>query len=315
MNPKITVLLCTVRDDAGYLEHPEWTTLGKVLDDLSQQTFQDFELVIVDGLATTRYRENGGFWPTSVKFPVVHVPPRQNLWTRNKKVAISTFRNTGLAWARGELVANLDDCCVLPPMYLELFWTAWKHHKVCAAATWPKRGDWRKPGMVGQPGIVYGFGSYPLEAALTLNGYDEAYDGGQGLEDGDWSTRLFHLGVRMALLDIPGFDIEPQSKHSSRAIDLERPLVKCCNAAYYAQRMWRQVKEANREELWTPEALRLLVGPCHHLHGEMCGYHLDRNRCAYLDAGFATALDPLAAKIFDEPPIFDLAKERKLNGL
>jgi len=46
MTPKITVLLCTVRDDQGYQDHPEWHTIGKVVEDLSRQTFQDFDIIL-----------------------------------------------------------------------------------------------------------------------------------------------------------------------------------------------------------------------------------------------------------------------------
>jgi glycosyltransferase involved in cell wall biosynthesis len=148
MAPKITVLLCTVRPDQGYIEHPEWHVIGKVVEDLSKQTFTDFELVVVDGLyqrdhVAWKPAAVGGayLWPHDETAAVVgewHIldgfqltwlPPKPNLWVRNKKVAISTYRNTGIAAARGELIVNLDDCCELPPDYLEHFWSAWSRHK------------------------------------------------------------------------------------------------------------------------------------------------------------------------------------------
>jgi glycosyltransferase involved in cell wall biosynthesis len=312
--PLISVLLCTVRDGQGYIEHPEWHTLEKVVEDLSLQTFKDFELIIIDGVGE---RQNDDWQRAEV--PVIKVPPRHTLWTHNKKVAISTYRNTGLALARGELVVNLDDCCELPPTYLGVFARAWQKHGVCLAMTWPESGDCRPPGVVQVPGAVFGFGSYPLAAALKLNGYDEAYDGGQGLEDVDWSTRLFKLGVKQALFRIPGFKIHAQSAHSPKAIDVADPLAKCCNLAYHTQRMTRDVLVANVESLYNDTAwLERLIGPCRLLQeGTLCGYHGDGRACPYLNLGWVDKRSVLQRQFLEEPenwPIVNLREERKLAG-
>ncbi len=311
--PAVSLILCTVRESNAYAQHPEWDVLGRVITDLEAQVdAPPFELVIVDGLYEKRpfydstsklVRADPGMQRISVR----HVPPRAGSpWVRMKKVAISAYRNTGIAASRGELIINLDDCCCLPPDFVSTFWRSWHERGVAAAMCWPQRGDLRTPGMVTRPGSVYGFGSYPRELALELNGYDEAYDGGQGLEDMDWSTRLHLSGLQQALVDIPGFDIADQTGHSPRAIDVARPVVKCCNAAWQLERVRRRVMIANQPALWSRAALEALVGPCPHLHGEMCGHHGDRQRCAYLGVGFATALDPEAAVVFDEPPVLDL---------
>lgn len=339
LDPKITVLLCTVRPDRGYVEHPEWHTLGKVIADLSLQTFKDFELLVVDGLwgnrdglgVTDRIPTNlaqGTLVEPFIRWQADSrargefsdlragwLPPRDTLWTLNHKVAICAYRNTGLIHARGELVVNLDDCCELPPNYLESFWYAWSKHKVCLAATWPESGDSRPAGVVTGPGQVYGFGSYPLEAAVAVNGYDEAYDGGQGLEDADWSTRLYNAGVKMALARFPGFLIHAQSAHDPRVIDPKEPIVKCCNLSWDLQRnsLWTRI--VNTPEMWSGSGgkarLQRLLGPCFLLRAGRCGFHSYNNTCPYLEAGFADRLHPLAAKLFEEPPIFDLATSRR----
>jgi hypothetical protein len=293
----ISVLLATVRTFGAYRDQPEWHAIGKIVDDLGQQTFKDFELIVVDG----SYEQHKSY-VAGLKhdFPLVHVPPKENIWTRNHKVAICTFRNTGIAKARGDLIVNLDDCCTLPKIYLEAFARGWEY-KVCAAMTWPERGDWRHPQLVTRPGIIYGFGSYPREAALELNGYDEAFDGAQGLEDADWSTRLFHLGVKSALISLPGFDILPQSGH-----DLD--IVKCCNAAWQGQRVMRQVRRANVKELWTPEMLALVGGgPCQLLKNGTCAHH--GQPCAYLERSWVHERHPLVEEWMREPPVFDLRRD------
>jgi len=299
-SPKISVLLCTVRGDGAYTEHPEWDVLGKVAADLEAQTFRDFELVVVDGLCL--HRDAHPQTPFRAQF----LPPHQSFWVQHRKVAISAYRNTGIAAAKGELIVNLDDCCELPPNYLELFWRAWHTYGVCLAATWPGQGDSRPRGLV-QPHLVttscgkqelrpapgvYGFGSYPREAALRLNGYDEAYDGSQGLEDCDWSTRLTGAGVPMALEAFDGFKIHAQSRHDPRAVDTEHPLAKCCNQAWWLEREALCVRVANQGSSYGLQGR--LVGPCHMLRGEMCGYHGGAHRCAYYAEGFATALTELA---------------------
>lgn len=329
MNPKITVLLCTVRPDNGYIEHPEWGTRSKICDDLEVQTFKDFELIIVDGVP----RENGkDLWCLKNGALVWRIPPRDTLWTRNHKVAICAYRNTGLIHARGELVVNLDDCCELPPRYLEAFWHAWNKYKTCLAMTWPESGDWRTPGRVhappgagvsGRPGDwrppIYGFGSYPLATALDLNGYDEAYDGGQGLEDADWSLRLYRAGVKFVLFHIPGFRIHAQSGHDPRAIDSDKPLEKCCNPAFWVQQQLRNTQVANTAACWGYDSLdapygfrEKLVGPCELLNdNDTCKFHNGLNPCAYLSLGFPRERTAMAEAFLREPPIFDLKELRK----
>lgn len=309
--PAITVLLCTVRPDKGYLEKPNWHILGKVVDDLNKQTFRDFELIVVDGVP-----QRPGDPMGHAKFDCKRVPPRDTLWTRNRKVAISTYRNTGLSHARGELVVNLDDCCELPEIFLEVYARAWEKYRVCAAMTWPESGDCRSIGRVDRPGSIFGFGSYPLVTALDLNGYDEAYDGGQGLEDVDWSTRCFMHGVQQALVRVPGFLIHPQTAHDPMAIDLKQPFVKCCNSAWQAQRVKRSVMVANVKELWEHGEVGSLVGPCKYLARDgTCDHHGNVRACAYMGRGWVEEFHPLCAKFLEEEnwPVIDLAAEREKN--
>jgi len=323
-DPKITVLLCTVRGDAGYLNHPEWHTVGKVMEDLRAQTFQDFEFVVVDGLRGNVQERSDSIWwrpsdppqwvrPGETSTPSVR---HDSFWVKHKKVAISAYRNTGLIHARGELVVNLDDCCSLPPDYLEGFWHVWKNHGYCLAMRWPEQGDHRQDGVLEVPGQVFGFGSYPLKAAIAVNGYDESYDGGQGLEDVDFSTRLHNHGVRFMLAHLPGFKIHAQTGHDPAAIDLKDPIVKCCNVAsrMAAERM-RVGETANVG--WNSMSVRRLAGsPCFLLSGGTCTFH--GHPCAYLEKGWPSrAPHPLWEEFWGDPvnwPNFNLAAERKKVG-
>lgn len=302
MLPKLSFLLCTVRPDKSYANHADWHVLQKVVDDLNLQTFKDFDLVIVDGLRDVRE------WVPVATFPIKWISPTPSFWTRHKKVAISRYRNTGIAHCDGELIVNLDDCCELPPQYAAFFWLAWSKYNTCLSVIWPESGDSRRDGHVTpmahrlhpstlgeeirpQP-QVYGFGSYPRKVALEINGYNEWFDGAQGLEDFDWSTRLTQAGVKMALKAIPGFRIHAQSGHDPRAIDQAEPLVKCCNLAWWCARVWQQVLIANQP--YEDNIAEALVGPCRLLEDGKCRHHLCSVGCGYLPKGFAAERHPLA---------------------
>ncbi len=330
--------MITCRPDEAYLAHPEWHVLTKVVEDLERQTFKDFELVIVDGIYNNRFDTPQKIMSEVIlekaSFPIKHIPPTENLWTRHKKTCISNYRNTGLAAARGELILNIDDCAYLPPVYVELFWRAWSEKQICLSATWPHNGDQRiprndilnpkavyvqkHPCMRGQ---VFGFGSYPLEIALQLNGYDEAYDGGMYLEDIDWGCRLADYGLPMHLAYIPGFRLFDQSKHHPDAVDHDRPYVKCCNAAWQTQRVWRTVGRANTPDLWPEEALKRLLGPCFYMDDpggkNLCIHWQCKATCEYTKEqylvdgkSFALERDELADQIFRHPPVRNLMEER-----
>jgi hypothetical protein len=303
-SPLISVLLCTVRPDAGYINHPEWGTLQKVVDDLNLQSFKDFELVIVDGLRDQRKDA-----PLAT-FRVTWVSPTPSFWTAHRKVAISRYRNSGIAHCNGELIVNLDDCCELPVNYLEYFAHAWTKHRVCLSPCWPESGDSRRRGRVAAiqqalhpsvPGSelrpcpgVYGFGSYPREVALSLNGYNEWFDGAQALEDYEWSTRLCQVGVQMALEEIPGFRIHAQSAHDPSVIDPDEPIVKCCNPAWWAARVWKKNEAIVANLPYDNDVAELLVGPCALLEGTKCMHHLCSVECGYINRGFVTERHPLA---------------------
>lgn len=295
--PAVSFLLCTVRPDAAYVEHPSWHVLDKVVEDLSCQTFQDFELIIVDGVAS-RHKS----WTPKIEhqFDILHMSPSpRSVWVLARKSAISAYRNTGIAAARGELIINLDDCGELPWNLTEQFYHAWKRDGVLPGLCWPEQRDHREPGLVEVPTQGhYGFGSYPRELAFDLNGYDELYDGGQGLEDVDWTHRVLKQ-AQQRLLYLPGFYIHDQSKHSEEALDLGQPIVKCCNLAWRWSRVKNDDARANVVSIVSKrsqyDAFETLLGPCELLSSEgRCKHHAERYECGYLKAGFADRQHPYA---------------------
>ena len=125
--------------------------------------------------------------------------PRPTPWTARGLFAAAAARNTGLTLARGATVLALDDCYDLSPQALE---------RVVARAA---AGDYVVPLLRYAAGEVRSFRapfaagdhpggivSYPLAAAVAVNGYDERYDGAAAYEDVDFTTRLERAGVHWA---------------------------------------------------------------------------------------------------------------------
>lgn len=316
-DPFISVLLCTVRGDHAFREHPDWILFDHVKEQLEMQTYRNFELVVVDGLRA--FRE----FPRA-SFEVKHVAPMVNLWTLNKKVAISTYRNTGIVIAAGDLIVNVDDTFTIPRIWLEAYAALYKQGQ-CGVATWRDNDDKRlKPNEATRlafRGEVYGYGSYPRKAALQLNGYNLAFDGSMYLEDVEFGVRLNDIGVKQQLFWLDGFKLEAQTGHDARAVDLNEPIVKCCNPAWQLS----QVKYpsdsliANRRDFWTKERIQELLAPCQWLADTKCLHHHGANECAYLKSSmwryangamrsFALETHPLARQLFVELPVIDLAE-------
>jgi glycosyltransferase involved in cell wall biosynthesis len=113
-SPAVSVVIPTAGRD--YL----WTAVDSVLG----QTFSDFEVVIVaDGCSST--------WDLS---PLVEKDPRVRVVDQVRRGGESISRNVGLAQAKGDLVALLDDDDVMLPLRLEREVQALRAHPEAAFA-------------------------------------------------------------------------------------------------------------------------------------------------------------------------------------
>ena len=322
---RVTVMLNTVREpDAAGGACP----LRTLADQLTAQTFPaaDMELVAVDGLRSWRPDALSGY-----PFRVVHVPPRDTPMVRTRRCAISAYKNTAIMHARGELLLTVDDCGIIGPEYVARSWAAWTERREClsachAPATGPEAGavNDSRVGYLGPDGRcvgplsgnlgsppMYGFAAFPLEAALAVNGYDELFDGSQGLEDVDMGYRLQQAGYRLALDKAHTFALIPQGGWSRRIFgDDPDPLVKCCNHTIVYQRE-RALVRAN-EVPWPEEFWRKLTPRCHLLTAEnRCGYN--GHPCPYLGK-FSDVAHPGLKALRSEQPVFDLRELRRRAG-
>lgn len=115
----ISVVMVTAREDYSILGQPNLHYLESTLKSLSNQTFTDFELVLVDALHDSRNYDLSG-----LPFPVKHVPihPNHRFWVDRKRWSVCASLNTGIIHSEGELIARIDDCSEFDSGYLERCW-------------------------------------------------------------------------------------------------------------------------------------------------------------------------------------------------
>lgn len=210
--PKISIVLPTARESHPLFDLPNDHIFDRTLESLRSQTFKDFELIVVDALIdeerTNRTKAYAG------SFPIVHIPPKANPWHERGLWAVASQFNTGLRYARGPLVVTIGDCSELPPHLLQRFWDLYEEGFLSQAIIRYYRGgqpligadakpvlDSRTDQVIAAgeldaslPNWWYGYGAAPLEAYLTVNGFDEAFDGTKSLEDCDLGSRFAMAG-------------------------------------------------------------------------------------------------------------------------
>lgn len=129
--PEITVLIYTARDDYPYVGKAEgWHCFEPFLRTLADQTFRDFELVLVDALWETR---SDWFKNRPQPFPVKHVPSKPNYWQERGRVGLSSQINRGFVWADGRYVWMGAENNLYPPHHLALVAELCRSGKVPAA--------------------------------------------------------------------------------------------------------------------------------------------------------------------------------------
>lgn len=203
---KLTVVLITKRSEP----HLDWA-----LQSLRNQTFRDFEYIIVDGYYNRRKDEVAKLIKDmDISFPVLHIPDKASRW-KGQRPCISNARNTALVFANGRYMVFADDCCKMRPNWLE------RHNQFLdkgylVAGAWigcqsiDKNGNCvpgiygpedrsntvTRPAEVTNTWLYGGNMSFPLQAALDINGFDEMLDGEFGQDDTNFAIRLGRKGYK-----------------------------------------------------------------------------------------------------------------------
>ena len=234
--PEITVLIYTARDDFPYAGKAEgWHCFEPFLRTLADQTFKDFELVLVDALWEAR---SDWFADHPQPFPVKHVPSRPNYWQERGRPGLAAQINRGFIWADGRYVWMGGENNLFPSHHLALVSELCRSGKVpvawygmadrglpgspdtpqpCPEVTFDLQGfvrddlcnmDHRAARFIGDPSLVispchnqhyYGYSSIPTEVAVVVNGFDELMDGRMALQDCDFGSRIAHAGCSLVM--------------------------------------------------------------------------------------------------------------------
>jgi len=286
----------------------------------------DVEVVAVDG-----YNDLAGVSETLKQYGLKHkvVRPRPTPWREARMFALASALNTGLSHASGDYVFILGDAMELPDGTLgaALAWlelglgvtalarnsagqlvdgrTSWFHEAQIDGCAWLKHGIDPVP-----QGIV----AFPTGLAVEINGYDEHYDGGRGLEDHDWGTRLAKAGLQFVCDERVTFVTHQHiSWYPSEAmLPGDQCVARCCNTAFLIG-LERDLLVANQTPYTREQAERRVV--CFKCQDGRCTYWPKLPPCPYIS--WSQTGHPVARRIMlDEgEPTFSLAKARKENGL
>lgn len=321
--PLVSVVYITAREAHAFARHPGWDQYEVLTNTLAAQTFRDFECIVV-----TPFPEDTTALARLDQLTIA-VPPRDTPWRRARTRCSASARNAGLVHVRGQYTVCLDDCVEVPPDYLERV-VAWLDRGVGVATLSADADgrliDGRLRGMgdydavLSRDTVALGLVAFPTELGLELNGWDEHFDGGYGMEDADFGARLAQAGLGVALDRHVYARLHDTTSLSPRAVaddsdptDPVRSNVRCCNSAFALAREAGLLR-ANATPYAREQIDRRLN--CFLLHGDRCGYWDDRAPCAY--PHLARGGHPVARRIMvDEayPEVVDLDAERKRIGL
>lgn len=215
----LTIATCTAKRDPKL----EWLA-DSIAIAIANYEPRAFEWVVIDLRLWYEPNERREYLVRIVdgRFPVTHAPPKPTAWQGPARIverdtwALSNARNSALVIATAPRILWLDDCSLVlpsivathlahPEAAIAACWRYYLQAKVAGGRLWSglhKDHDPRRLRAEGPlPGdFLYGSNtSYPLEAILAINGYDEVYDGQWGAEDNDRGTRLERAGTPILL--------------------------------------------------------------------------------------------------------------------
>ena len=118
MSPKITVFLITCREDYSILGLKDLHIFTPLIESLNNQSFKDFELIIIDSLH--KWRNTSPI--NEAKFKVTHIPPKPSPWLNIGHFHSSNSVNTAILHAKGKILVGMCDCMEFDSNYLDKIW-------------------------------------------------------------------------------------------------------------------------------------------------------------------------------------------------
>jgi len=130
----ISVIMPTARGNYPMIGLPSVHMLQPTIESLKNQSFKDFEFIIIDGLYDFRKELFKGkpFHGDKLPFSVNHIPIEHNskfnhrFWMDNRRWNVCGTLNTGIIHAKGELIVRIDDCSEFESDYLKKFWEGYE---------------------------------------------------------------------------------------------------------------------------------------------------------------------------------------------
>jgi len=252
MNPRISIVLNTKQELYPMPGLEDESIYSILIKYLKEQSFDNFELIIVDGYFEER---KDSFQYLKLPFPFKYTHPKPSPWDNHEHaIHISSDRNTGIMLARGELIMCLDDCIVpmfgdtfqqiiewwdkgflLRPMlngkdyettdptgtgfcFIDDFYKEMKKH--------PERK--LGSGLFVASGHRGGVFLFPAWIYERLNGFDERFDSMKRNQDCDFTDRADMLGIKR--FSFPREHPFVRIEHAHEIYNLNTNFV--CNEAY-----------------------------------------------------------------------------------
>jgi glycosyltransferase involved in cell wall biosynthesis len=172
--------------------------LNEAVDSVLTQSFQDFELIVVD---------DGSTEPETKRLLTNYTKPRTRV-LRTENRGLSAARNLGIAHSTGQYLTMLDaDDCFEPSLLERSVATLEAHPELAFVSHWfrafgDETWEWRPttctfPELLDR-NTINGAAVVRRDAALAVGGYDEHMRG--GCEDWDFWISLVERGFRGAIL-------------------------------------------------------------------------------------------------------------------
>jgi glycosyltransferase involved in cell wall biosynthesis len=123
----ISIVIATARDNYPIIGLPSVFILEPTFHSLEKQSFQNFEVIVVDALYPEKQE---GIKSRKWSFPIKYVPVHTNhrFWLNRSSWNIAGMLNTALLYAEGELIVRMDDCSEAPDeRYLQKFWDSYQN--------------------------------------------------------------------------------------------------------------------------------------------------------------------------------------------
>ena len=229
----LSLILITARKDFPYAGRKNLHLFEPTLESLKQQKMKDLELIIVDVDYENR---KDYFKNLDLPFTVKHVPSAPNIWISNGLPGVCQQHNRGIIHSDGELLFFFGDGNMFSPNFTEkiydrfqegYFPLAWYEYDLQydknAVLSGGKNSVSPIPydicGYRGEKVFIedrynrvfegntreyapapwewwFGCSSAPLNALLTVGGWDQRFDGDKMLMDADLGSRLDLAGYR-----------------------------------------------------------------------------------------------------------------------